>query len=67
MAKFELDSKTIPSMMYNLKIKGGAKLAGSANVEVVHKEKNQKPVDEQMFAADMMQYLDYTLNRVENS
>lgn len=68
MAKFEFGSKTIPEMVYNLKTQGGAKLKGSAEVEVVHKGKNQEVVDNQtQFDDDMLVYLEYALNRVENS
>lgn len=69
MPRFILESGTIPKVMYNLKGDGGAKLNGGAEVEVVHAEKKQEVVDNQKhnIAAEMMQYLEYALNRVENS
>lgn len=72
MPRFILESGTIPKMMYNLKGDGGAKLDGVAEVEVVYAEKKEEPkevVDNQTnkVAADMLQYVEYAMNRVENS
>lgn len=73
MPRFILESGTIPKVMYNLKGDGGAKLNGGAEVEVVHAEKKREVEEEVVdnpkykIAADMIQYIEYALNRVENS
>ena len=67
MPRFNLESETFPKMMYNIKASGGAKLDGAAEVEVVHKEKKEVVDNQKKIAADMIQYIEYAMNRVENS